>query len=184
MEVEIKLVANINELEQILSLQGKNHYSNLSEETRRQNGFVTVKHSLDVLKLMNSKAKQIIAVRNGNVIGYALVMTKEVKDLVPVLKPMFQSFDGINYKGKRLSDWNFYVMGQVCIDKSCRGQGVFDKLYSKHKEVYCQTFDVCLTEVSTNNSRSLRAHEKVGFKILKTYKGETSEWNILCWDWS
>ena len=182
--IETKLVENKNELLEILRLQEKNHYSNLSEDIKTKNGFVTVRHTIKTLEIMNSLAKQIVAVHKNKIIGYALVMTKEAKEVVPILKPMFLSFEHILYKGKILSDYKYYVMGQICIDEAYRGQGIFGKLYLKHKEVYNSSFDLCLTEVSTSNARSMRAHEKVGFKNLKTYKDGKNEWNILCWDWT
>ena len=50
--------------------------------------------------------------------------------------------------------------------------------------MYFGIFDFCLTEVSTRNLRSMQAHEKVGFRIIHTFKDENEEWNILLWDWN
>lgn len=46
----VKLVESKEELQQILYLQSQNHLENLSTEQQQKNGFVTVKHSLDLLK--------------------------------------------------------------------------------------------------------------------------------------
>ena len=68
--------------------------------------------------------------------------------------------------------------------ESHRGKGVFRALYNKHKEAYVSTFDLCLTEVASSNVRSMRAHEKVGFKTIYNFKDQTHDWNIMCWDWT
>ena len=133
---------------------------------------------------MNDSARQIIAKVDNNVVGYALVMLLEFKEMIPVLAPMFEMFNNLSFDQKRISNYRFYVMGQVCISETHRGQGIFKQLYAKHKEVYADKFEICLTEVSVNNKRSMKAHEHVGFKTIHTFKDETDEWNILLWDWT
>ena len=132
---------------------------------------------------MNNSASQIIASHNGEVVGYALVMLKEFCEMIPVLTPMFEMFDTLSYQGKQLSNYNFYVMGQICISETHRGQGIFENLYLKHKEAYAGKFEICLTEVSVNNSRSMRAHQKAGFQTIHNFRDQTDDWNILLWDW-
>jgi len=182
--MELKLTNSDNELNQILSLQNENHFTNISEELKKQEGFVTVKHDFDLLKKMNDMAKHVIALENDKVVGYALVMMKSYQNMIPVLVPMFNTFKSIPYGNTTLDKLNYYVMGQVCIAEGYRGKGIFHKLYLKHKNVYASSFDLCVTEVSSSNIRSMRAHEKVGFKTIHTFKDESDEWNILCWDWS
>jgi len=58
------------------------------------------------------------------VIGYALCMLKEFKKEIEVLRPMFKQIDSILNKGG-----DYIVMGQICIDKRFRKQGVFRGLY-------------------------------------------------------
>lgn len=60
--MELKLVDSELELQQILELQKANHYDNVSDDLKQVNGFVTVKHDLATLTLMNEKARQIVAV--------------------------------------------------------------------------------------------------------------------------
>jgi ribosomal protein S18 acetylase RimI-like enzyme len=75
-------------------------------------------------------------------------------------------------------------MGQICIDKAFRGQGIFDKLYAGHKEIYSQNYDCIVTEVATRNTRSLRAHQRVGFNTIHKHTDETDDWEVMVWDWS
>ncbi len=180
----IKLVDTKDELLQILSLQNMNHVNNIPTETKNSNGFVTVKHDIDLLISMNKNARQIIAIDNDVLVGYALVMLKEFKEMIPVLIPMFKMLENLCYNSKKISDYNYYVMGQICVKDTHRGLGIFEKLYMKHKEIYSNQFDICLTEVSTSNKRSMKAHEKVGFKTIHCFEDKTDTWNILLWDWN
>jgi len=181
--ITVQFAETQQDLEQILTLQKSNHVSGLSSAQKVANGFVTVQHDLELLTKMNEAAPQIIAKSKDEVVAYALVMPKAFSALIPTLVPMFDSFKQLSYKGKSLEAYTYYVMGQICIDENYRGQGLFEKLYAKHKETHSSTFDLCLTEVSTSNQRSMKAHERVGFKILHTFQDETDEWNILVWDW-
>jgi GNAT superfamily N-acetyltransferase len=176
-------VQNRTELEQILALQQRNLKQALLEEEMRSQGFVTVHHDLAALERMHALAPSIIAHQGTELAGYALTMPRECRALMPVLVPMFDLFDRLTYQGKLLSDHRFYVMGQVCIDKPHRGKGLFELLYQKHRELYQQRFDFIITEVSLRNQRSLRAHERVGFKTVHTYRDATDEWAVVLWDW-
>jgi len=180
----IKFAESESELKQILKLQSSNLLQNVSAEAKRSDGFVTVKHDLNLLTKMNNAARQIIAVDNDIVVGYALVMLKEFSEMIPVLSPMFEIFNKISFKRKKLGNYNYYVMGQVCISENHRGQGVFEKLYLQHKKAYSDVFDICVTEVSANNTRSMRAHEKIGFQTIYSFQDKTDNWNILVWDWN
>lgn len=179
----IRYAETEDELDQILKLQNANHKDNIPLENRENNGFVTAKHNLDQLKQMNASLKQIIAVDNDVVVGYALVMLKEHSRLLPVLEPMFDLFNQLTYKGKALSSYQYYVMGQICIAETHRGQGLFEKLYLTHKKLFSDTFELCLTEVSSKNVRSMRAHQKVGLEKIHSYEDDSTYWNIMLWDW-
>ncbi len=182
--MELKLVDTELELQQILELQKANHYENVSDALKQANGFVTVKHDLATLTLMNEKARQIIAVDENEVVGYALVMVKELKRNVPTLVPMFEKLKTLSFNGTSLQKLNYYIMGQICIAEKSRGKGIFKSLYQKHKEVYSSEFDACITSISTSNPRSIRAHEKIGFSTIHTFYDELDEWNIVLWNWN
>jgi GNAT superfamily N-acetyltransferase len=87
------------------------------------------------------------------------------------------------YEGKPLMSFQFYLMGQVCIHKNYRGKGVFPLLFQQHKISYGREYDLLVTEISAKNQRSLKAHEKVGFKNIFAYSEGIDEWNVVVWNW-
>jgi hypothetical protein len=99
------------------------------------------------------------------------------------LESMFQGFDTLQWKGRPVNEYAYYVMGQICIDKGYRGQGLFERLYHKHKDVYQSEFDFIITEVATRNQRSLKAHLRIGFETIDTYTDNLDEWAVVVWDW-
>lgn len=172
------------DLQAILDLQRQNLKQLVNEAEKQSQGFVTVEHSFDLLQQMHRQAPSILVKEGTQLAGYALVMLTESKELVPELISMFNRFDTLQWKGKLLTEYNYYAMGQICVAKAFRGQGVFDLLYQKHKAVYQDQFDFIITEVSVSNLRSLRAHHRTGFVTIDTYKDHIDEWEVVLWDWT
>lgn len=168
-----------DELHQILGLQEKNLKANVSSEEIAKEGYVTLQHDFDVLKRMNDACAHVIAKDGDKLVGFALSMVKEFRQDVVLLQPMFEKIDVL------VPNANYIVMGQICIDKAYRGQGVFRALYNFMRSELNSAFDLLITEVSENNVRSLNAHIAVGFESI-TYENHPEmkgEWVLLAWKW-
>lgn len=176
-------VSTENELQQILLLQQQNLRGATSAAEEKEQGFVTVRHSLKILQQMHALEPSIIVKDNDHLAAYALVMPRECRTIVPELVPMFEGLDKIEYKGKSLNQYNFYVMGQVCVAAAYRGKGIFDMLYRQHHQALQHKYDFVITEIATRNTRSMRAHERVGFITLHVHSDELDEWAVVIWDW-
>ncbi|MFH4963619.1 GNAT family N-acetyltransferase [Gaetbulibacter sp. M235] len=115
--------------------------------------------------------------RWGKIVGYALSMVEDFKDEIGVLKPMFDKIDDNLH-----SDISYIVMGQICVDKAFRKQGIFRGLYTFMKQQMQGKFDMIVTEVDKLNTRSTEAHFAVGFKALASYKSDNQDWIIIYLD--
>lgn len=172
-----------DDVQQILDLQYINLPVNITDIEAKDQGFVTVHHDFELLNAMNEPYPHIIAKDGDRVIGYTLVMLKSFADKIAVLKPMFEKINSLHYNGNSLEKTPYFVMGQVCVDKTYRGQGVFAGLYQKMKTEMSPHFKCIITEIATRNTRSIRAHEKVGFETIHIYQAPEEEWAIVAWDW-
>jgi len=182
MFVHYTTVSSVEEVQQILDLQAQNHASVLAENTMQEQGFVTVRHDPEVLLRMNRTAPAITAKAGDRVVGYALVMPRAFAAEVSVLLPMFAMLDELEWKNKALrTNPRWFVMGQICVAEDYRGQGIFDGMYLKMKEVCREKYDFTITEVAERNTRSIRAHERVGFQTLHTYDDEAAgeAWRVV-----
>ena len=166
------------ELHQILKLQKDNLSLSLSNKEKRNEGFVTVNHTFEVLKRMNDKCAHCIVKHEDKVIGYALCMLNEFRNDVPELITMFDYMDGI-LQSKQLTALNYFIMGQVCVDKHYRGQGVFRGLYNFLKSELRKDFDAVITEVNIKNQRSSKAHKAVGFEVLDEHTDNGEDWELI-----
>ena len=178
-------VSTPGEVSEILELQAANHPSALTPETMVREGFVTVRHDSSVLRRMNEETPAIVAKAAGRVIAYALVMPRSFAPHVPILRSLFERLDRLSWKGTPLRDNpRWFVTGQICVAEGHRGKGIFDGLYRTMAERYGDRFDFTVTDVATRNARSLRAHERVGFRALEVFTDTDTgeEWNVIALD--
>lgn len=181
----ITTVSSDGDVRGILALQQKNLKKNLTPEQIQSQGFVTVEHEYSVLKAMNNAQPSVIVKDGDTVVAYCLAMLPEFRNGVPELKTLFEAIDEIDYDEQKLKDFNYVVMGQVCVGEGYRSMGFFDGMYQKLREELAAKFEMCVTDISTNNTRSLKAHARVGFIPVKDFHdaalGEV--WRVVVWDW-
>lgn len=182
--LEATIVTTDDELLQIHRLNQKNLKTNLDDQTQNQEGFVTWLYSLELLKKMHGLSPGVIVKDENTIAGYALTTLKEARSFHPDLDVMFKNLENVQYNGKSLSSHHFYCMGQICVAKEYRGRGIVNMLYQKHKEIYSTQFDFILTEISTSNKRSIKAHQNIGFKTVYRYRDTVDEWDVVVWDWT
>src|SRR4030095_14680771 len=176
------LVNNTEELQQILDLQQQNLPKNISAEELKSQGFVTFQHDLKTLQEFHQLAPSVIVKDDEKVIAYALTVVNEARHIFPPMESMFMLLETLHWKNKPFCGYRYYEMGQVCVAKEYRGKGVFEMLYQQHKKSYSNKYDLLVTEISTMNHRSLKAHKKVGFETIIIDKDEFGEWAVVVWD--
>jgi predicted GNAT superfamily acetyltransferase len=183
--IQYKKATTEDELQRILQLQKQNLPSVLNEAEIRSQGFVTVDHSYAVLKKLNDIENHIIAKEGENVVAYLLAMTEQSQNDIPVLISMFQTFRRIPFAGKSVSDFQYIVVGQVCVDKNYRGKGILDECYAFYQQAFKNKYAFAITEIAANNPRSLNAHKRIGFEEIFQYNAQDGvDWVIVIWDWN
>ena len=183
--IEFTTLSTADDVREILDLQASNLPSALTPRTMAKEGFVTVRHDAFILQRMSEAAPAILAKAAGRVVGYALVMPRSFGADIPILRPLFELLDTLSWQGVSLrSNPRWFVMGQICIADGYRGVGIFDGLYRTMAETYGDRFDFTVTEVAARNTRSLRAHARVGFQPLHVYPDPTTgeDWHVIALD--
>jgi RimJ/RimL family protein N-acetyltransferase len=178
-----KLVTTDRELEQIADLSKANLVSNLSAETRSKEGFVTWVYTPETLKALGKIIPSVIVKDGDTLAGYALSLSPACTDVYPPMAATHDLVSSLSYNGRPLAQQKVYYCGQICIAEAYRGQGVVNMLYQFHRQQFSPQFDLLVTEISTANPRSLKAHQKVGFQVIETHRDELDQWDIVLWDW-
>lgn len=185
-QIDFDVVRGDDDVRQILALQAVNHRSAVDPLSAERDGFTTVRHDFELLREMNREHPSAIARCGDELAGYCLMMPQSFRRRIPVLEPMFDLLDGLQWQNRSLAnDPRWFVMGQVCVASDYRGRGVFDGLYDQLRRAHSKAFDFTITEISRRNGRSLRAHRRVGFQTLHDYLDPVADdhWEVVLWDW-
>lgn len=184
METKVTLARKPTHLKQILKLQATNVIGAIDADTASSQGFVTATHDLGLLERMTASAASVIALQERKLVGYCLAMTREFGESIPVLAPLFERQDAIEYRGELLGKSGYLVMGQICVAEQARGQKLADRMYKYLRGCYHLRFSYCVTAVDVRNTRSLRVHERVGFEELDRFRSpDGRNWVMVIWNW-
>lgn len=184
--ISITTVQSEEDLLSIQELLRSNLRQNLSADIQSSRGYLSIEYSLDFLRRINRAAPSIVAKDSASkLVGYALVILPEFAPELPDLTELTSMIGILQYKSKPLRSYTYYIMGQVCIADDFRGQKVFDQMYHKQHELYGDRFQLLITCISDKNTRSLRAHTRVGFEVVHSFENSDSheKWHIVLWDW-
>ena len=181
MPLTITTTQTDDDLRGLLALQQRNQVRNVPPAVQQEQGFVTLLYSFEQMRRMHDAAPSVIAKDGDAVVGYAITTVPEVRADVPELAALFDLIDTLDYHGQPLGTYPYYVMGQVCVADGYRGQGIFDAMYAHHKALYQNQFRLFITDISARNARSLRAHERVGFRPIHTFHEPTADetWHVV-----
>jgi GNAT superfamily N-acetyltransferase len=180
----ITIASTDQHLEEILVLQRRYHARAVSADVQSIEGFVFAEHTLPLLRRMAALSPQAIALSEGRVVGYCLSLPLSLEAELPTLAPMFEQFTRCVYRGRPLSAYRLVVGGQVCVDREHRGKGLAARLYEQLRVSLEERCELCVTEIATRNRVSVRAHARMGFEIISTYRDPREEWAIVAWDLS
>jgi ribosomal protein S18 acetylase RimI-like enzyme len=181
--INVTRISTNEELELVAALQQKNLRQNLSDQQAIEQGFLTAEYSMDILQAMHASAPAIVAKDGDRIAGYALVATKQVRAKHLLLQELFDAIDELAYKESLLKSEDYVVVGQLCVDKDYRGQGLVGRLYNHFKECLAEEFSYCVTDVASSNQRSLKAHKSAGFEVISETEYGGIIWQIVLWDW-
>ena len=156
------------DFEKIVLLENQNLATVLTDD-QKSDGFLSGSFTAEQLRLMAQNVAIVVA-RNGNdLIGFVCASTAEFNSQRPLVAAMIARFPEIVIEKQRLDELKSFIAGPVCVDKNYRGQGVFEGLYETLFRDAPVQYQAVLALVSTVNPRSVRAHEKVGMKVVDSF---------------
>ena len=179
----ITTAANEKDLQGILDLQRRNLRKNISPDEATSQGFLIAEFSPAYLQQLHEIHPPVIARQDDTVVGYAIIATAENRKGNPLVEDLFNQIDELSFDGIALKNVPYAVVGQLCVDKSVRGQGLVQKLYGRFRELLENNYQFGITDVACANTRSLKAHLNTGFQVIHTIGYGGLEWDVVLWDW-
>lgn len=182
--IAVKTVTTQKELQQILALQAQNLGKNLSPNEAAVQGYVTAEYTLSFLAEMHQNTPSIIAKDGDQVVGYSLVFAPANGINHHLINDLILNINKCSYKDQQITIADYVLVGQLCVSKDYRGHSLSKSLYTEFKNTYSNNYKYCITDVASNNLRSLKAHEQMGFVVIDTLNYDNKDWKIILWDWT
>ena len=176
-------VTSSEELLRIEALNAENLKPGLPAEEIARQGFLTWRYDFNLLQQLHAYAPSVICKSGPEVAGYALTTPRESAAVHRELSLMLDKINDLPYDGRPLREHSYYVMGQLCVAKPYRGRSVVEMMYELHRYVYSSRFDMMVLTISTENTRSVRVHERIGFTDIHVYNDHFGAWKVCVWDW-
>lgn len=155
-------------------MQLQNLYLEANLDTdQKQDGFLSGQFSADQFRQIDTDGAVVVAFEqkeNGSDIKAFLCASSPAFNLPFALpRAMIESFPKTIFKGQTLSEVRVLVAGPVCVDVSCRGQGLVRELYRAVSIVVPDFYEVVVVFVSVANLRSISAHKNLGMSVVNSF---------------
>lgn len=167
-----------SDFDQVVTLQKANALLALPEDARGD-GFLSSDFTAEHFEQMAQSVDLVVAREAGKVIGFLCASTLDFNRNMPLPAAMMQRFPHLKIRSRNFDEVLSYITGPVCVEKSYRGQGVFEALYNKLFDATAMNYDVALAFIATSNPRSLKAHEKVNMNVIDQFDFGGREYYIV-----
>lgn len=159
MKVELT-TATLAHLEEILSLHYKYQVDSISEEDKAD-GFITTAFTKNHLtRLIEDENGLFIASVDNKIVAYAMAASWGFWSQWPMFEFMVANLHDSTCLEETITAENSYQYGPVCVDKSVRGLGVFEKVFDYSLSEMSKRFPIMVTFINKINPRSYQAHTR------------------------
>jgi len=157
MNIELK-VATLSHVEEILTLHYRYQVDSINEQDKAD-GFITTAFTQQHLtRLIEEENGLFIALKDNKIVAYAMAASWDFWVQWPMFAFMVENLHDSTCLAQPITAQNSYQYGPVCVDKSVRGLGVFEKVFSFALAQMAQRYPIMVTFINKINPRSFQAH--------------------------
>ena len=182
--MELK-IADVSDIDGILKLHTKYHIDTIAQEDKKD-GFLTINFTKKELTELIVEEEGLFVLKEDDLIlAYIMVGSWKFWSQWTIFESMIESLNELEYLGQILTTENSYQYGSVCIDKSLRGLGIFEKMFNFSREIMSHKYPILVTFINKNNLRSFEAHHrKLGLEIINEFSFNGEAYYELVYDTS
>lgn len=172
--------ATVNDMEGIRALLAANHADTIKEEDKKD-GFVTTAITDEQLKaLIEEEDGVTVAAEDGKILAFAFAAPWEFWKDWPFFVNMIDILPDYTFDGTTLTEENTYQYGPVCLDKSIRGNGVFEQVFFQSLSLFKDRYPIMATFINQINPRSYAAHtKKAGMTEVGTFSYNNNNYYMM-----
>ncbi len=165
----------------VKALLHDNHVSTLNDEEKK-NGFVTTNLTDEQLaNLIEREKGLVVAVQSdGKTVGFAMAASWAYWAEWPLFAYMIEELPKYSMDGTTFNAENTYQYGPVCVEKSLRGNGIFEQLFYASLRSMKPRFPYMVTFINHINPRSYAAHtRKVHTTDMGTFDFNNNHYHLM-----
>lgn len=172
--------ASLDDVQEVLTLHYRYQVDSISEEDKAD-GFITTafteQHLTDLIEKENGL---FLAVQDGQIVAYAMAASWQFWSQWPMFEFMIKHLDDADIQEHKINAHNSYQYGPVCVDKSVRGQGVFEKVFHFALQEMSARYPIMVTFINKINPRSYQAHsQKTPLQVINHFEFNNNEYYKL-----
>lgn len=170
MNVELK-IATVSHVEEILTLHYKYQIDSISDADKADGFITTAFTQMHLTQLIEDENGLFIAIVDNKIVAYAMAASWDFWAEWPLFQFMVEHLDDSTCLGQKITADNSYQYGPVCVDKSVRGQGVFEKVFHYSLAEMSKRYPIMVTFINKINPRSFQAHtRKTALNVIKEFE--------------
>lgn len=177
----IIIQANMNDYDGIVSLHQTYHTDFIKPEYR-SDGFVTTNFTQEQLETLITEQQGVTIAKDdkGKVVAYATAASWEFWSQWSLFAYMVEQLPKYSLNGQVLSAQNSYQYGPVCVDKSMRGTGLFERIFYASLAGMKERYPIMATFINQINHRSYAAHtKKVPLTQVGTFQFNQNDYYLM-----
>lgn len=172
--------ATTADIQQILALHARYQVDTINEADKADGFITTAFDKTQLTELIEQEHGLFVALKGNEIVAYAMAASWGFWSHWPMFAHMIKDLPNLQYKGYVLSTENSYQYGPVCVDKSVRGQGVFEGVFSFALQEMSKRYPVLVTFINKINPRSFAAHtKKVGLDVIQQFEYNNNQYYEL-----
>ncbi|MEK6927244.1 MAG: hypothetical protein AABX11_02325 [Nanoarchaeota archaeon] len=180
MSLQFKLGGQ-EDIPQVKELLGRNLYLGIPMGQRANNGFLRYDIEPEVFDRCAREGNLVVARNERELAGYMVCFTKEQSMNNPFFSEFLRNAQEMEFEGKKISNLNFVIYAQVCIDKRFRHQGTLAGLHRTMRDIQREKYDIGISEIDQENAVSWNANiKRAGVIHVGNYAASSgANWRVV-----
>lgn len=172
--------AKTDDIEQILKLHARYQVNTINEEDKADGFITTAFDKQQLTELIEQEQGLFVALKGTEIVAYVMAASWGFWSRWPMFAHMIKDLPNLQYQGQTLSTENSYQYGPVCVDKSVRGQGVFEGIFDFALQAMSTRYPILITFINKINPRSFAAHtKKVNLDVIQEFEFNNNQYHEL-----
>ena len=172
-------IATVTDIPQVLALQEKYLFANLSDDEKKA-GFVTTPFSVEQLTEVISQEGLFLCFVSEKLVAYCFGASWQYFSQWKIFEHMISLFPDYKFNNKAITTINSFQYGPICIDIPYRGQGIINILVEFMRENMAKKYPIAVTFINKINIPSYKAHtQKLDWKVIAEFEFNNNEYYVL-----